>query len=103
MLLEQFRSKRSIQRGRVRPTEHLLLSAGIVEGLEEFAKPIHEIAFCEQDQNGETHVQFTLNQPELTCNFACLTLHLLWRIADKALDRDRKEESVYRTIGSILF
>src|SRR4029077_3264395 len=103
MFLEQFRSERSIQRGWVRPTEHLLLSTGIVEALEEFAKPVDEVAFCEQDKNGETHVQLTLNHPELPCNFAGLPLHFLWRIADKALDRDRKEESVYRTIGSILF
>ncbi len=103
MFLEQFRSEWGIQRGRVRPSEHLLLSTRIVEVVEKFAEPIDEIAFGEQYENGETDVQFALNYPELARDFAGLPFHFLRGVADQALNRDREKESVHGTIGPILF
>src|SRR5262249_50337911 len=103
MFLEKFRSERRIQRGGVGPSEHLLLSAGIVEVVEKFAESIDEIAFCEQNENRETNVQFTLNHLELACDFAGLPFHFLRGVTNQALDRDGEQESVYRTIRPILF
>src|SRR6516165_12691893 len=103
MFLEQFRPEWGIQGGRVRPSEHLLLSTRIVQVVEKFAEPVDEITFGEQDENGKSDVQFALNHPELARDFASLPFHFLRGVTDQAVDRDSEEQTVDRTIGAIFF
>ena len=89
MFVQKFRAKRGVQGCRIGPSEHLLLSPRIIQPFEKFAEAVNKIAFGQQDEHWETHIQFPLDHLELARDFPGLSLHFFGRILDQAFDRDR--------------
>src|SRR5271163_1144445 len=102
MLFQKLGPKWGIQWRRIRPSQHLLLGARIIERVEIFAKTVDQIALGHQDEDRETNVKFPLNNVQLARDLGGFALHLFRRILDQTFHWDCQQQSVDRAVVTML-
>jgi len=71
----------------VRPTEHLLLEVGVGNVLEELAEAVEQVAFRDDDEDGESDLEDALDLVELFGDAVGLPLDLVGGVGDQSVGR----------------
>ena len=90
-----------IERAGVGPAHDLVLKLRVVEVVEEFAEAVEEVAFGDDDEDGEAHAEDALDLVELLGDLGGFFLDGVGGVLDEGIDGDDQEHAVDGAVGAV--